>query len=690
MGADDLSERVRAQRSLGTLRRVAQHEYRPALDGVRALAVLGVIAYHVSGGKRGGFLGVDVFFVLSGYLITSLLLEERSATGTVRLGRFWARRARRLLPALLIVLLTCALVIHESESVSVWAQRRGDLLATLFYVANWHFIVTDQSYFTQYAGATPLRHMWSLGIEEQFYLVWPLLLAGIAVAVRRRPAALVAVLLGGAAVSAVALAALYDEANPSRAYFGTDGRAHELLLGAALAALVATRPTALTSDRAQRAARLAAPLLVAALGITVLLANDQTPLYYFGGSLLFAAGVAGVLWAVEAQPRGAVAALLSFAPLVWIGRISYGLYLWHWPMVIWIPTTDRLATLPPRALQLIEIGATFALATVSFYLVEQPIRRGRVPWLGLSTRKLALVAPLALAGVALAAATATSLQTAAPEARAIGDISDSPCPNASRAIGEYAWCTRVAAAAPGAPVVVAAGDSTSRALDPGLRVVARERGWRYVQAGQGGCSIAPLLLPLDAARRNIALARPCLRAIPRLLRRVRSSYRPDVWIVVDAVLRRPLLVGRTLLQVGDPRRRAPIRRALRATLTELTAGGAQAVVLGSVPPAQPLECATKNPRARECADPQHRARWAPVAEVNGDLRAAVRALGKRAAFVSIEDVMCPRGGVCPALVDGKLARYDGEHFTGSFSRRIVPEIIARAERAGVRFTHGVQ
>jgi peptidoglycan/LPS O-acetylase OafA/YrhL len=152
--------------------------YRPALDGVRAIAVLAVIVYHLNTHLPGGFLGVDVFFVLSGYLITTLLLRELAATGSVRLSQFWARRARRLLPAVLLLLAVVAIVVARSAPLSTLAARRDDMLSTLLYVANWHFIASDQSYFTIYTGASPLRHMWSLAIEEQFYLLWPLLLLG--------------------------------------------------------------------------------------------------------------------------------------------------------------------------------------------------------------------------------------------------------------------------------------------------------------------------------------------------------------------------------------------------------------------------------------------------------------------------------------------------------------------------------
>ena len=195
--------------------------------------MLAVIAYHVSSLLPAGFLGVDVFFVLSGYLITALLLQERLSRGRIRFAEFWARRARRLLPAALLLLLVTAVVTAYDAPVSTFDARRSDIVATLLYAANWHFIATDQSYFATFAGVSPLRHMWSLAIEEQFYLAWPLIAAAVfaAPAVRRDPARLAGWVLVAALASAVLMAVLYDPANPSRAYFGTDARAHALLVG---------------------------------------------------------------------------------------------------------------------------------------------------------------------------------------------------------------------------------------------------------------------------------------------------------------------------------------------------------------------------------------------------------------------------------------------------------------------------
>ena len=257
-----------------------EEEYRPALDGLRAIAVLSVIAYHFGyTWLPGGFLGVDIFFVLSGYLITSLLVREYEATRRIKLGEFWARRARRLLPALLLLLVSVSLWVYWYAPVETWMARRRDLLWTLFYGANWHFIETSQDYFAKYTGTSPLLHTWSLAIEEQFYFLWPLAFFAMARVVRSRRWVMVAVCIVAAIASATRMATLYGSAGLSRAYYGTDGRAQELLVGVALA-LVPTWATSLVRRRSVLTGLGATFAL--AVGSFLFLLRDRTPFYYPG------------------------------------------------------------------------------------------------------------------------------------------------------------------------------------------------------------------------------------------------------------------------------------------------------------------------------------------------------------------------------------------------------------------------
>ena len=318
--------------------------YLPALDGLRALAVAGVICYH--GGLAwagGGFLGVDAFFVLSGYLITTLLLREwySSSTGTERnpVGRidlkaFWGRRARRLLPAMLLVLGAVAVYAVIIAAPDELRTIRADGISSLFYVANWRFIFSGQSYFAQFGAPSPLKHFWSLAIEEQFYLLWPLLVFGILRWRRGSLRALATFAAALAAGSAVLMYVLYQPGqDPSRVYYGTDTRASSLLVGALLAMLMLKRPVV-----ERRPARLALHTggIVAALvlGYWWSIATEHSDWLYRGGFVVAALLVALVVASITQPEPGPLGRLLSLAPLRFVGRISYGLYLWHWPVFI--------------------------------------------------------------------------------------------------------------------------------------------------------------------------------------------------------------------------------------------------------------------------------------------------------------------------------------------------------------------
>ncbi len=396
------------------------------LDGLRAIAVLAVLIYHADlGVLSGGFLGVDVFFVISGFLITTLLLAERDRLGRIRLREFWLRRARRLLPALFLVLagtILMAVVLAPDEV----ARVRGDTLAALAYVTNWYLILRQQSYFEAVGRPSPLLHLWSLAVEEQFYVLWPLLLtAGLLIA-RRRGMLILTIL--GAAGSAILMAALYvPGVDPSRVYYGTDTHAVGLLVGAALALAwspvarsstpasspagqVADAP-ALTSPalppwpeaddpaghagpyptRPGRAAILSASAArlvrrvpwwdaagiagLALMGACFWLFDEYEPWLYRGGFVVLAIVTAGVIVA-SVRPGGWLGArVLDRQPLRWIGERSYGIYLWHWPIFTMTrPQLDvQLDPIPDLALR---VALTLLAAEASYRFVETPVRKG--------------------------------------------------------------------------------------------------------------------------------------------------------------------------------------------------------------------------------------------------------------------------------------------------------------------------
>jgi peptidoglycan/LPS O-acetylase OafA/YrhL len=360
-----------------TARRASGLGYLPALDGLRAVAVSAVLLYHAElGWFTGGFLGVDVFFVLSGYLITCVLLDHRNATGRMGLGRFWLRRARRLLPALLVMLAaTCVytVVFLPQEA----AKLRDDIVSALTYVMNWHLIFQDQPYFDTIGRAPFLQHLWSLAVEEQFYLLWPLLLTGGLVLFRGQRERLAIAIVSLAGISALLMAVLYSPGgNPSRVYFGTDTHASGLLIGAALA--VVWPPWRLSTKTGPRAplALEAGGLVGLALLVWCFLNVSEFDTALYRGGYLMIAVVTALVIAVVVHPSAKLASgVLSFALLRWIGQRSYGIYLWHWPVYL-VTRPDLDVPISGLPLLVVRVAITVGLAAASYRFVEMPIRNG--------------------------------------------------------------------------------------------------------------------------------------------------------------------------------------------------------------------------------------------------------------------------------------------------------------------------
>jgi peptidoglycan/LPS O-acetylase OafA/YrhL len=377
-----------------------------ALDGLRAIAVLAVLLFHAEmGWMGGGFLGVDVFFVVSGFLITSLLVEEWQRDDGIDLRQFWRRRARRLLPALGILLLAVSAfaVLFVPDAL---VRLRSDVTAAIFYVTNWHYILSGQSYFDALGRPPLLQHLWSLAIEEQWYLIWPLVFV---VAMRRFGGAarrLVVPVLVAAAASAVWMAVLYrPAADVSRVYFGTDTHLSALLIGAAAGLCWHPWRARLGGLRHQRGVD---AMGLAALAVVVLLMvmwGSQTTVLYRGGFALVALLSVLVVGAAVHPGAWVLSGLLSTRLLVWIGVRSYALYLWHWPVMVVFRQRD-LGWSRPATLALWAV-LTFALAELSFRLVETPIRRGALGRLrdrlrtATGTHRSMLSSRLQLAGMAL-------------------------------------------------------------------------------------------------------------------------------------------------------------------------------------------------------------------------------------------------------------------------------------------------
>jgi peptidoglycan/LPS O-acetylase OafA/YrhL len=382
------------------------------LDGIRALSVLAIIAFHTGlNSVPGGFYGVDSFFVLSGFLITSLLVKEWVGSGTIRLRRFWARRARRLLPALFLLVAVLGIVMALVPRVLQTPHILGDAFSTIFYASNWYSIHNGVTYFSQSSQPSPLLHTWSLAIEEQFYLVWPLIVLAVlklgsgwarrrvrprAVDVldggqlllmpapsvrrdsawtrRRRLHLLFGVACIGSLTSAMVMVLLAPDGYTTRAYYGTDARAQALLVGAAISIGLT-----LWREGSHRTwfVRLAAVLGLMGVGGTAALwatTSENSTFAFSGGFLLASLAAGGVVLCCAVAPKALVVRFLELPPLPQWGRISYGVYLWYWPVLL-VMSGQRLhwGVYP---LFFARVGVTVCIAAISYDFVEMPIRRG--------------------------------------------------------------------------------------------------------------------------------------------------------------------------------------------------------------------------------------------------------------------------------------------------------------------------
>jgi peptidoglycan/LPS O-acetylase OafA/YrhL len=342
--------------------------YIPALDGMRACAVLAVLLYHADVAfLPGGFLGVELFFAVSGYLITALLLSERKEHGETDLLAFWLRRARRLFPALWTLLLLVP--VYAAVAVPEELYRlRDDVLGALLYVTNWQLIQAQHSYFAQIGRPSLLQHLWSLAVEEQFYLVWPLLFASVLGKLKPQRAALA--LLFAALVSLGFMAHLYDPGlDPSRVYYGSDTRAFGLLIGAALAFALEGRSWTLSARTGARLAGLGAGAL--ALCFTCLSELDAR--VYPGGFLLVDVATCLLIVGNQSAPDSFVLRWLKSRSLVEVGKRSYSLYLWHWP-VFMLTRPELDGSLSGASSFFWRFLLTALLAEASYRWIERPLR----------------------------------------------------------------------------------------------------------------------------------------------------------------------------------------------------------------------------------------------------------------------------------------------------------------------------
>jgi peptidoglycan/LPS O-acetylase OafA/YrhL len=597
----------------------------PALDGLRGAAVAAVVLFH-GDHLAGGYLGVDLFFVLSGFLITSLLLAETAATGTVALGGFWARRARRLLPALAGMLVGVAAYAVVFAQPSELGQIRGDALATLGYVANWRAVLARQDYWSLFRSPSPLQHTWSLAIEEQFYVVWPIVV--LALAAWRRHAAAKAVLVTSlvlAAASTTLMAVLYAPSDVSRVYYGTDTRGAAILLGAALAAARVVRPP--TERRGRRLVLEAAGIAgMAGLGVAWARLDGQSAFLYPYGFLLCGVAATAVIAAATHPEPMLVSKVLRFRPLCLLGLVSYGVYLWHWPVDVVVDT--QRTGLSGWSLLGVRVSITLVIAVLSFVLLERPIRRG-----ALTPRSWRALTPVVAGGLL-----ALTLVVTAAGQPAVATPVRPPT----------TWSSVTTAPGIARPVrVLVVGDSVAVSLTPGLQHDAAPTNLDIVLGAAVGCDAnghgTVLNAPANAPRN-------CPPAWPVLVARLR----PDVVLMVDSgvwSIRDEHVDGR-IVRVGTAEWDARRIAQWQGAVDTFSASGAH-VVIPTIAYVHPPDGPTP---IGSVADP------ADVDRADVDLAALAARNPTRVSLVDLRGFVCPQGRYEDGLDGVEHLRPDGVHY----------------------------
>ncbi|MFQ6170215.1 acyltransferase family protein [Oryzobacter sp. R7] len=681
-GAAPAAERPRVTRGAG---------FRPDVEGLRAVAILTVLAYHAGLPLHAGFVGVDVFFVISGYLITGLLVTELWSTGRISWLRFVGRRIRRLLPAAVLVLAVTSLVAFF---VVPGLRRRDiavDVMAAAGYVVNWVLAGREVDYLASDVVPSPVQHFWSLAVEEQFYVVWPLLLIVLALVVRRPGRRAVLCALGALVAGSFAWSVWASHTDPAPAFFTTTTRVWELGIGALLAVALAGR------ERPAAAARWAAPTGWAALAVLVAVAVALPRDVDWPGAwaLLPTVPTALLLWVGWHAPANGPVRVLGSAPMVWVGGLSYSIYLWHWPVLVLGEWTAGWAgtTLPAWGTVLLA-AASVLPAWLSWRFVENPVHHG--PWLRERPRAL-LAAGLALSLtgvlVALPLLPLRSPFTTTPPAGSVPPLAqlgagtlgagrpyvpvddpgwvtpdplvsgtDRPAADVDRCQVEVAVTEPVACEfgdPPGATTVALVGDSKAMQWLPALEEAAAARGWRVVTYGKSSCAFsgAPAARAGGAYPEcdawNTAVAES-LRADP-----------PDV-VVTSGVAASAWAGNRTA--------RALLVDGYASRWRALADEGVPVLVVGDSPlsPDDLDVCAARRPRElTQCSfDRAEAVRGSGLAVQRDAVRAAA---SPGVGLLDLTAWVCPTER-CPVVIGHVAVHRAGDHVTATYARTLAPQV----------------
>jgi peptidoglycan/LPS O-acetylase OafA/YrhL len=674
----------------------AAHGLRPEIQALRALAVSLVVAWHLwPGDVPGGFVGVDVFFVISGFLITSLLVRELEATGRVSLRDFWGRRARRILPAALTVIACCAAATALLVPLTEWQGFFGDLRASALYVQNWHLAGAAVDYLHADDAPSPVQHFWSLAVEEQFYLVWPVLVLAVGVAAPRRwRRAALAVVLGAVTVGSLVYSVRHTAADPADAYFATTTRGWELGAGALLALAPAS-----VAPRAARVALALAGLL--GIGVAAFAYSNATA---FPG----VAAALPVLGAVAVLRAGDALALLRARPLQRVGDLSYAIYLWHWPLIVLAPYALGHDLRTPNRLAIIML--TILLSLLSKRLIEDPIRfsrtlsahRGRLTFAGALAASLAV---LALVGLGTGHVQAEVRQAAqvtrhtlahkpkcfgaaarAPHRTcAVGTLSRSVVPTPVQAPkmdnapceivetqGRVRVCAFGAAAAPGVRTVALIGDSHASHWRSAMAVLVKAKGWRGLSITHTSCPYSAATAVIDEPGRTECVQ--WKRDVAKWL-----GQHPEV----DTVFFGAHSGGEVVVPRGRSQWTAQVNGYANAWKA-LPRSVAHIMVFRDTPKMRgtTMDCVQKaldahHDAGRACAQPRSRA-----LERDPEAVAAAHFPGSRVKTIDVTRYVCDASRCFP-VVGGALVFKDIHHLTSVFADSLGPYVTRQVTAAGL-------
>jgi len=615
-----------------------------AIDGLRTFAVLSVMAFHFGLPIYGGFIGVDAFFVLSGFLITLLLLKASSSDHGINLAIFWVRRIRRLIPAMVFMVIVVIFYAMLRSSLPEKISLVSDVNSTLAYIANWHFI-SNSSYFANNGTVSPLVHMWSLAVEEQFYIFWPICIYLITRFFKNRFALIVFILSVIIAISSsIWMAHLWDPVSPERAYMGTDSRAFQLAIGSGLAALITLKPNLIGSSKSR--AMVGSTGLVT-LGVLTLVIGSKagpTNFYVVGGAFLVGIAAAVTIWSLWSG-QSALSSLMNFGPLVYLGQLSYSMYLWHWPIEVYLhPLLPKFESHNLISKTLILTFLTITMAAISYHLIETPLRT-RGPLVRSKNWKILLATPIVFVVVAVTS-----------------NYFLSKPPSTNEVSGNY-------------KVIMLVGDSVPLRLTAEFENYASSKGWHVVSAALGMCPATTRAMT-DPEGKEFGNTGSCVSQ-RNIQVQTLETYRPSavIWMsryeIADAINAK----GASISPSSQEFWRYSLG-SLRETVDQLTSQNSEVVFvpiepsgLGMLNRCTPSDCHWFYHRLISNEGVMYQNKW-------NELLLNETKSNSKTHYFSITKLVCRDSNVpCDDSINGIPARPDGSHFTPEGASQFIPQLV---------------